>query len=83
MAVAARIKGEDRRAVAVIGDGAMSAGMAFEAMNNAGISGADLLVILNDNDTGPVPGKSIVVAALQHRPPQRQGNAVQVAASGA
>jgi len=50
MAVAARIKGEDRRAVAVIGDGAMSAGMAFEAMNNAGISGADLLVILNDND---------------------------------
>jgi len=50
MAVAARIKGEDRRTVAVIGDGAMSAGMAFEAMNNAGISGADLLVILNDND---------------------------------
>jgi 1-deoxy-D-xylulose-5-phosphate synthase len=50
MAVAARIKGENRRAVAVIGDGAMSAGMAFEALNNAGISGADLLVILNDND---------------------------------
>ena len=50
MAIAARIKGEDRRAIAVIGDGAMSAGMAFEALNNAGISGADLLVILNDND---------------------------------
>ena len=50
MAVAARLKGEDRRAIAVIGDGAMTAGMAFEAMNNAGISGADLLVILNDND---------------------------------
>jgi 1-deoxy-D-xylulose-5-phosphate synthase len=50
MAVAARIKGENRRTIAVIGDGAMSAGMAFEALNNAGISGADLLVILNDND---------------------------------
>jgi 1-deoxy-D-xylulose-5-phosphate synthase len=50
MAVAARLKGEDRRTIAVIGDGAMTAGMAFEAMNNAGISGADLLVILNDND---------------------------------
>ncbi len=50
MAVASRIKGEDRRAIAVIGDGAMSAGLAFEALNNAGISGADLLVILNDND---------------------------------
>jgi len=50
MAIAARIKGENRRTVAVIGDGAMSAGMAFEALNNAGISGADLLVILNDND---------------------------------
>ena len=50
MAFGARIKGENRRTVAVIGDGAMSAGMAFEALNNAGISGADLLVILNDND---------------------------------
>jgi 1-deoxy-D-xylulose-5-phosphate synthase len=50
MAVAARRKGEKRAVVAVIGDGAMSAGMAFEAMNNAGASGADLLVILNDND---------------------------------
>ncbi len=50
MALAARLKAEDRRVVAVIGDGAMSAGMAFEALNNAGISGADLLVILNDND---------------------------------
>jgi 1-deoxy-D-xylulose-5-phosphate synthase len=50
MAVAARRKGEKRAVVAVIGDGAMSAGMAFEAMNNAGAAGADLLVILNDND---------------------------------
>jgi 1-deoxy-D-xylulose-5-phosphate synthase len=50
MALAARLKHDERRVVAVIGDGAMSAGMAFEALNNAGISGADLLVILNDND---------------------------------
>jgi 1-deoxy-D-xylulose-5-phosphate synthase len=50
MAIAARCKGEQRSVVAVIGDGAMSAGMAFEALNNAGTAGADLLVILNDND---------------------------------
>jgi 1-deoxy-D-xylulose-5-phosphate synthase len=50
MAVAARRKGEKRAVVAVIGDGAMSAGMAFEALNNAGAAGADLLVVLNDND---------------------------------
>ena len=49
MAVASRLKGESRRVVAVIGDGAMSAGMAFEALNNAGTSGANLLVVLNDN----------------------------------
>jgi 1-deoxy-D-xylulose-5-phosphate synthase len=50
MAVAAKRKGEKRAVVAVIGDGAMSAGMAFEALNNAGAADADLLVILNDND---------------------------------
>ncbi len=50
MAVAARLKGEERRVVAVIGDGAMTAGMAFEALNNAGTMDANLLVILNDND---------------------------------
>jgi 1-deoxy-D-xylulose-5-phosphate synthase len=50
MAQAARLQGEHRRAVAIIGDGAMSAGMAFEALNNAGVMDADLLVILNDND---------------------------------
>jgi 1-deoxy-D-xylulose-5-phosphate synthase len=49
MAVAARDKGEDRRVVAIIGDGAMSAGQAFEALNNAGVIDANLLVILNDN----------------------------------
>ncbi len=50
MAVAAQRKGEQRSVVAVIGDGAMSAGMAFEALNNAGTAGADLLVVLNDNE---------------------------------
>ena len=50
MAVAAKTKGEHRRVVAVIGDGAMSAGMAFEALNNAGAMDANLLVILNDNE---------------------------------
>jgi 1-deoxy-D-xylulose-5-phosphate synthase len=50
MAVAAKIKNEKRRCMAVIGDGAMSAGMAYEAMNNAGAMKVDLLVILNDNE---------------------------------
>ena len=49
MAVASKLAGVKRRVVAVIGDGAMSAGMAFEALNNAGASDTDLLVILNDN----------------------------------
>src|SRR5512140_3572838 len=50
MAVAAQKKGEKRHVVAVIGDGAMTAGQAFEGMNNAGISKLDILVILNDNN---------------------------------
>ena len=50
MAVAARLRGSDERAVAIIGDGAMTGGMAFEALNNAGAMDANLLVILNDND---------------------------------
>ena len=63
MAMAAKIKGEDRKAVAIIGDGAMTAGMAFEALNNAGVAHGgpdapmmgDLLVILNDNDMSISP----------------------------
>ncbi len=59
MALAAKLKGEDRRTVAVIGDGAMSAGMAFEALNNAGVAHAgvfaDMLVVLNDNDMSISP----------------------------
>ena len=55
MAVAAKLKGEDRKAVAIIGDGAMSAGMAFEALNNGGVAHADMLVVLNDNDMSISP----------------------------
>ncbi|MHB1100681.1 MAG: 1-deoxy-D-xylulose-5-phosphate synthase N-terminal domain-containing protein, partial [Burkholderiales bacterium] len=50
MAVAAKLEGIQRRAVAVIGDGAMTGGMAFEALNNAGAMDANLLVVLNDNE---------------------------------
>ena len=50
MAAAARLKGEKRRVVAIIGDGGMSAGMAFEALNHIGHLGLDVLVIYNDND---------------------------------
>ncbi len=67
MAQAARLRGEDRRAVAIIGDGAMSAGMAFEAMNNAGVMDTDLLVVLNDNDMSispPVGGLNKYLARL-------------------
>ncbi|MFY8129027.1 MAG: 1-deoxy-D-xylulose-5-phosphate synthase [Chitinophagaceae bacterium] len=49
MAMAAKYKGENRKSVAVIGDGSMTAGMAFEAMNHAGVADSDVLVILNDN----------------------------------
>jgi len=59
MALASKLKGEERKAVAVIGDGAMTAGMAFEALNNGGVShagiNADLLVVLNDNDMSISP----------------------------
>ncbi len=55
MALAARQKGEDRHAIAVIGDGAMTAGMAFEALNHGGVEDCKLLVILNDNDMSISP----------------------------
>ncbi|WP_457788044.1 1-deoxy-D-xylulose-5-phosphate synthase [Pseudomonas sp. PL-6] len=50
MAIAARLQGERRKSVAVIGDGALTAGMAFEALNHASEVGANMLVVLNDND---------------------------------
>ena len=59
MALGAQIKGENRKAVAIIGDGAMTAGMVFEAMNNAGVPHdgkmPDMLVVLNDNDMSISP----------------------------
>ena len=56
MAMAAKYKGEkDRKVVAVIGDGAMTAGLAFEGMNHAGVADADMLIILNDNGIGIDP----------------------------
>lgn len=63
MAIAAEHDGSGRRAVAVIGDGAMTAGVAFEAMNHAGDLGTDLLVILNDNNMSISPN----VGALSNR----------------
>src|SRR5690606_13387 len=68
MAVAARNQGLDRQHVAVIGDGAMTAGMAFEALNNAGVTpGINLLVVLNDNDMSispPVGARNHYLARL-------------------
>jgi 1-deoxy-D-xylulose-5-phosphate synthase len=55
MALASKIQGDPRNAVAIIGDGAMTAGMAFEALNNAGIADGRLLVVLNDNDMSISP----------------------------
>jgi 1-deoxy-D-xylulose-5-phosphate synthase len=63
MALGARTKGEKRHSIAIIGDGAMTAGMAFEALNNGGVqAGLPLLVILNDNDMSISPP----VGALNH-----------------
>jgi 1-deoxy-D-xylulose-5-phosphate synthase len=64
MAVARDLKGEQRHVVAVIGDGAMSAGMAYEAMNNAGARHSRLIVILNDNDMSIAPPVGAMSAYL-------------------
>ncbi len=64
MAVASSLKGEDRKIVAVIGDGALSAGMAYEAMNNAGASRAGMIVVLNDNDMSIAPPVGAMSAYL-------------------
>jgi 1-deoxy-D-xylulose-5-phosphate synthase len=63
-AVGADLMGEKRHVVAVIGDGSMSAGMAYEAMNNAGAMGASLIVILNDNDMSIAPPTGAMSAYL-------------------
>lgn len=64
MVVAARLDGRERNVVCVIGDGAMSAGMAYEAMNNAGAMKARLIVILNDNDMSIAPPVGAMSAYL-------------------
>ncbi|HNQ04835.1 MAG TPA: 1-deoxy-D-xylulose-5-phosphate synthase [Thiobacillaceae bacterium] len=64
MAEARKLAGDARRVIAVIGDGAMTAGMAFEALNNAGASDANLLVILNDNEMSISPNVGALNAYL-------------------
>ncbi|MCM5558695.1 1-deoxy-D-xylulose-5-phosphate synthase [Pleomorphomonas sp. JP5] len=64
MAVARDLKGDDNQVIAVIGDGAMSAGMAYEAMNNAGAMDSRLVVILNDNDMSIAPPTGAMSAYL-------------------
>ncbi|EEY07845.1 1-deoxy-D-xylulose-5-phosphate synthase [Brucella pinnipedialis M163/99/10] len=64
MAVASELSGEKRNVIAVIGDGSMSAGMAYEAMNNAGALDARLIVILNDNDMSIAPPTGAMSAYL-------------------
>jgi len=64
MAVGSELQGESRNVIAVIGDGAMSAGMAYEAMNNAGAMDARLIVILNDNDMSIAPPTGAMSAYL-------------------
>src|SRR5262249_51578501 len=64
MAVARELNGDDRQVIAVIGDGALSAGMAYEAMNNAGASRANMIVVLNDNDMSIAPPVGAMSAYL-------------------
>ena len=66
MAMAAKYKKENRKTVAVIGDGALTAGLPFEGLNNAGISDADLLVVLNDNRMGIDPINGSIKDHLQN-----------------
>jgi 1-deoxy-D-xylulose-5-phosphate synthase len=78
MAIAARDRGEDRRVIAVIGDGAMSAGMAFEALNNAGDTpGINLLVILNDNEMSISPPVGALTKILARMMSGRTYNAAR------
>ncbi|ADJ28290.1 1-deoxy-D-xylulose-5-phosphate synthase [Nitrosococcus watsonii] len=64
MAIAAREKGENRKTVAIIGDGGVTAGMAYEALDHAGALGADLLVILNDNEMSISPNVGAISSYL-------------------
>src|ERR1700691_2325762 len=77
MAVARDFRGERRNVIAVIGDGAMSAGMAYEAMNNAGAMDSRLIVILNDNDMSIAPPVGALSAYLARRVSGRAYNRVR------
>jgi 1-deoxy-D-xylulose-5-phosphate synthase len=66
MAISARLQNINRRHVAVIGDGSLTAGLAYEALNHAGISGTNLLVILNDNHIGIDPNMGALDTHLQN-----------------
>ena len=84
MAVARDLSGGKNNVIAVIGDGAMSAGMAYEAMNNAGAMNSRLIVILNDNDmsiappVGAMSGLSVAALLRQNLPlAARSGEADQ------
>ncbi len=77
MAVARDLKGEDRNVIAVIGDGAMSAGMAYEAMNNAGSMDSRLLVILNDNDMSIAPPVGAMSAYLSRLISSKQYSSIR------
>jgi 1-deoxy-D-xylulose-5-phosphate synthase len=66
MALAAKHQGKDQQSVAIIGDGAMTAGMAYEAMNHAGDVDADLLIILNDNNMSISPNVGGLRRYLSH-----------------
>ena len=77
MAVAGELEGNERRVIAVIGDGAMTAGMAYEAMNNAGAMDAKLIVILNDNDMSISPPVGALSAYLSRLISSKQFRSVR------
>ena len=79
MAVARDFKGDDRQVIAVIGDGALSAGMAYEAINNAGVARSRLIVVLNDNEMSiapPVGAMSAYLSRLTASPTSPAGSTV-------
>ena len=77
MAVARDLQGKQNNVIAVIGDGAMSAGMAYEAMNNAGAMDSRLIVVLNDNDMSIAPPVGALSAYLARRVSGRAYNRVR------
>ena len=79
MAVARDFKGDDRQVIAVIGDGALSAGMAYEAINNAGVARSRLIVVLNDNEMSiapPVGAMSAYLSRLTTSPKSLAGSTI-------